>query len=197
MNAYRMDRDRRWVWSLGVCSLTVSALAGCQAESSPGDDGSIAAASESLAIGSSGLRRLIARQVGGLDKLRVPRDNASIPLPPEDPARPGRYRTTEAKRYLGKMLFHDPVRTARINVNQNVNPPIRAGEPRDLPAGTAFGGTLPASDPSVATSQLGRTTSSATMWFVVTPYLKQCGPPAFSATLPPSVHAAWLDGSGA
>src|SRR6476620_9459988 len=35
------------------------------------------------------------------------------------------------------------------------------------------------------------------MWLSVTPYLRQCGPPAFSATLPPIVHAAWLDGSGA
>jgi len=31
----------------------------------------------------------------------------------------------------------------------------------------------------------------------VTPYFRQCGPPAFSATLPPIVHALWLDGSGA
>lgn len=95
------------------------------------------------------LRELIARQVGGLDKLRVPADDASIPLPPEDPKRPGRYKTTEAKRYLGKLLFHDPIRTARINVNTNVNPPIRAGEPRDLPAGTAFGGTVESSNPNV------------------------------------------------
>ena len=39
--------------------------------------------------------------------------------------------------------------------------------------------------------------SSATTWLSVTPYLRQCGPPAFSATLPPIVQAAWLDGSGA
>ena len=44
------------------------------------------------------LRELIAQQVGGLDKLKVPADDASIPLPPEDPKRPGRYKTTEAKR---------------------------------------------------------------------------------------------------
>ena len=31
---------------------------------------------------------------------------------------------------------------------------------------------------------------TATTWFMVTPYLRQCGPPAFSATLPPMVHAA-------
>ena len=63
--------------------------------------------------------------------------------------RKGRYKTTEAKRYLGKLLFHDPVRTARINVNKSVNPPIRTGEPRDLPDGTAFGGTVPADNPNV------------------------------------------------
>jgi cytochrome c peroxidase len=101
------------------------------------------------AAGAAGLRSFIAGQVGGLDKLKVPSDDASIPLPPEDPTRPGRYRTTEAKRFLGKMLFHDPVRTVRINVNTNVNPPIKDGEPRDLPAGTAFGGTVQASDPRV------------------------------------------------
>ena len=38
---------------------------------------------------------------------------------------------------------------------------------------------------------------SAVMWFVVTPYFRQCGPPAFSATLPPSVHALCELGSGA
>jgi cytochrome c peroxidase len=102
------------------------------------------------ALSAGELRRFIARQVGGLDKLEVPNDDASIPLPPEDPKRPGRYKTTEAKRYLGKLLFHDPVRTARINVNTNVNPPIATGEPRDLPEGTAFGGTVNGSDPRVA-----------------------------------------------
>ncbi len=31
----------------------------------------------------------------------------------------------------------------------------------------------------------------------VSPYLRQCTPPEFSATLPPIVQAIWLDGSGA
>ncbi len=31
----------------------------------------------------------------------------------------------------------------------------------------------------------------------VSPYFRQCTPPAFSATLPPIVQAIWLDGSGA
>ncbi len=62
------------------------------------------------------LRRYIGQQVGGIEKLVVP-DNAHLPLPrlpngniTNDP----RFRTTEAKRYLGKLLFFDPIRTARI-----------------------------------------------------------------------------------
>ena len=35
------------------------------------------------------------------------------------------------------------------------------------------------------------------MWRVVLPYLKQWGPPEFSATLPPMVQAIWEEGSGA
>ena len=31
---------------------------------------------------------------------------------------------------------------------------------------------------------------------MVNPYLKQCAPPEFSATLPPIVQTIWLDGSG-
>jgi cytochrome c peroxidase len=133
-----------------TCSLAAALLSGCQGElAEESRQGSIATATEALRSGSAELRGFIARQVGGLDKLKVPTDDASIPLPPEDPSRPGRYNTTEAKRYLGKLLFHDPVRTARINVNTNVNPPIRQGEPRDLPQGTAFGGTVDGSNPNV------------------------------------------------
>jgi cytochrome c peroxidase len=98
------------------------------------------------------LRQFIARQVGGIDKLKVPATNADIPVPPGPAAQPDRYDTTEAKRFLGKMLFHDPVRTARININKDV--------PVDLPAGTAFGGTVNAANPNVqaivnATKQTG------------------------------------------
>jgi hypothetical protein len=99
------------------------------------------------------LRRFIAEQTGGIDKLTVPAKDADIPLPkqPGGSVNP-RYKTTEAKRYLGKLLFHDPVRTARININN--------GQPLDLPAGTAFGGTVSASDPNIqavvnATKQTG------------------------------------------
>jgi cytochrome c peroxidase len=88
------------------------------------------------------LRQFIGRQVGGLDKLKVPATNAEIPVPRQaDGMVNPRYQTTEAKRYLGKLLFHDPVRTARVNINQ--------GQPVDLPAGTAFGGTVSASDPNL------------------------------------------------
>ncbi len=90
------------------------------------------------------LRELIDHAVGGIGKLQVPSNNGSIPVPPPRPGSgftPDRYVTTEAKRFLGKMLFHDPVRTARIDINQ--------GQPVDLPAGTSFGGTVNASDSNV------------------------------------------------
>ncbi len=62
------------------------------------------------------LRRFISQQVGGIEKLKVPEKDADIPLPrqPDGTVNP-RYQTTEAKRYLGKLLFHDPIRTARID----------------------------------------------------------------------------------
>jgi mono/diheme cytochrome c family protein len=84
------------------------------------------------------LRSFIDQQVGGIDKLKVPATNAEIPVPPGKPEQPDRFQTTEAKRFLGKLLFHDPVRTARININKGV--------PVDLPAGTAFGGTVQGAD---------------------------------------------------
>ena len=124
-------------------------LPACDGVEGEPEESSLETQAEALHNGSWWLREFIAHQVGGLDKLKVPADDASIPLPPEDPSRPGRYKTTEAKRYLGKLLFHDPVRAARINVNTNVNPPIRPGQPRDLPQGTAFGGTLEGSNPNV------------------------------------------------
>ena len=54
-------------------------------------------------------------------------------------------------------------------------------------------GALP---PYWTTSPSGWTTVKPSTWLVVTPYLKQWGPPAFSATLPPRVQAFWLAGSG-
>jgi cytochrome c peroxidase len=75
---------------------------------------------------------------GGLGNLMVPATNAEIPVPPAPPGYEGRYDTTEAKRYLGKLLFHDPVRTQRVNVND--------GQPLDFPPATAFGGTIGITD---------------------------------------------------
>lgn len=148
-----MQRSRKGgekITRIGTCALAFAMWSGCQGEGPPeGQESSVAEASEALRASSAQLRAFIARQVGGLDKLRVPGDDSAIPLPPGDPSRPGRYETTEAKRYLGKLLFHDPVRTARININTNVNPPIREGEPRDLPQDTVFGGTVDAANPRV------------------------------------------------
>ena len=99
------------------------------------------------------LRGFIGREVGGIDKLRVPAKDADLPVPRQpDGTVNRRFETTEAKRYLGKLLFHDPIRTARINANLL--------QPVDLPTGTAFGGTVSASDPNVqsivdATKQTG------------------------------------------
>lgn len=64
---------------------------------------------------STQLRRLIDERVGGIEKLVVPAHDADLPQPRlangmNDPL----FEITEAKRYLGKQLFHDPVRTARI-----------------------------------------------------------------------------------
>ena len=97
------------------------------------------------------LRQFIDRQVGGINKLKVPANDAAIPVP-FDPARPDRYTTTPEKRFLGKMLFHDPVRTARVNIN--------TGQPLDFPAGTAFGGTLAAGARANAIADATRQTGS-------------------------------------
>ncbi len=64
----------------------------------------------------SQVRDYIANRVGGLKNLTVPATDAEIPVPPPPAGHTAyRYQTTEAKRYLGKQLFHDPIRTARID----------------------------------------------------------------------------------
>jgi cytochrome c peroxidase len=65
--------------------------------------------------GSSQLRRFVDAQVGGIQKLMVPAHDADLPQPrlPDGSLDP-QFQITEAKRYLGKQLFHDPIRTARI-----------------------------------------------------------------------------------
>lgn len=73
------------------------------------------------------LRRFIGQQVGGLENLMVPAQNTDIPQPrladgSPDPA----FETTEAKRYLGKLLFYDPVRTVRIQPEFGGKPATRS-----------------------------------------------------------------------
>jgi hypothetical protein len=105
----RANRYRFLVRS-GAAALAVFLLCG----------GAIAAqdesASESRRESATELRQYIGQQVGRLDKLIVP-DDAHLPpprLPDGTITNDPRFRTTEAKRYLGKLLFFDPVRTARI-----------------------------------------------------------------------------------
>ena len=99
------------------------------------------------------LRQYIDQQVGGIQKLKVPANNSDIPVPRNpDGSMTYRYQTTEAKRYLGKLLFHDPVRTARVDIN--------TGQPKDLPAGTSFGGTFSSTNPLI--QKLFPETGSAT-----------------------------------
>ena len=62
------------------------------------------------------LRQFIGEQVGGIQKLVVP-DDAHLPqarLPDGTLTSDPRFQTTEAKRFLGKLTFFDPITTARI-----------------------------------------------------------------------------------
>ena len=61
------------------------------------------------------VRALLESRVGGIEKLRVPERNEDLPQPrlPSGELDP-LFRITEAKRYLGKLLFHDPIRAANI-----------------------------------------------------------------------------------
>src|SRR5881396_160675 len=64
---------------------------------------------------STQLRRFIDQQVGGIQKMMVPAHNTELPQPRLANGSPDpRFETTEAKRYLGKLLFHDPARATRI-----------------------------------------------------------------------------------
>ncbi len=61
------------------------------------------------------LRQFIGEQVGGVQKLTVPANDADLPQPRLPNGSPDPFfQITEAKRYLGKQLFHDPARMARI-----------------------------------------------------------------------------------
>jgi cytochrome c peroxidase len=61
------------------------------------------------------LRQYIHQQVGGIQKLMVPAHDQDLPQPRLADGRPDPFfQITEAKRYLGKMLFHEPARMVRI-----------------------------------------------------------------------------------
>ncbi|MCC6860029.1 MAG: hypothetical protein IT158_15785 [Bryobacterales bacterium] len=61
------------------------------------------------------LRQFIGEQVGGIQKLMVPAGDADLPQPRLPNGSPDPiFKTTEAKRFLGKMLFFDPARMVRI-----------------------------------------------------------------------------------
>jgi cytochrome c peroxidase len=78
--------------------------------------GQAANAPNSAADDAQALRAVLIARVGNLEKLRVPARNEDLPQPTladgvtVDP----RFAITEAKRYLGKQLFFDPVRSNRI-----------------------------------------------------------------------------------
>jgi cytochrome c peroxidase len=87
-------------------TLAVTLLAGAwgTAMAANGDDG-----------GPVQLRHYIDRQVGGIEKLMVPATDDELPQPRLADGRPDPFfQITEAKTYLGKQLFHDPVRMVRI-----------------------------------------------------------------------------------
>jgi cytochrome c peroxidase len=74
-----------------------------------------AAVTADEAAGPVQLRRFVDQQVGGIDKLKVPADDADLPQPRlADGSLDPLFQNTEAKRYLGKSLFHDPARMVRV-----------------------------------------------------------------------------------
>jgi len=74
-----------------------------------------AAAAADEGAGPAQLRRFIDQQVGGIQKLTVPANDDDLPQPRRaDGSIDPFFQNTEAKRYLGKLLFHDPARMNRI-----------------------------------------------------------------------------------
>src|SRR5438105_1338527 len=89
-------------------------LAACESESS-GERPTSAQLRESEGAGPAQLRQLIGQQVGGIEKLMVPANDSDLPQPRLPDGSPDPFfQTTEAKRYLGKQLFFDPIRMTRI-----------------------------------------------------------------------------------
>jgi cytochrome c peroxidase len=71
---------------------------------------------ESAGDDARSLREAINARVGSIDKLRVPASNEALPQPvlADGTTIDPRFAITQAKRYLGKQLFFDPVRSNRI-----------------------------------------------------------------------------------
>lgn len=95
--------------ALGLSAVALPSVAQDKAESEDAAD------AQRGTIGPNQLRGLVDQRVGGIRKLTVPPRDADIPVPrlPSGRVDP-QFETTEAKRYLGKLLFHDPVRSVRI-----------------------------------------------------------------------------------
>lgn len=70
---------------------------------------------DNLASLARSLRDVLLSRVGSLDKMRVPERLSDLPQPRLADGTPDpRFAITEAKRYLGKQLFFDPIRNNRI-----------------------------------------------------------------------------------
>src|SRR5258708_9502616 len=118
---------------LAMSLVSIGALAACSGGGESRDGGPGVGPTES--INARSVRAYVNAQIpGGISKLQVPANDRAIPVPPAPQAYPGRFDLTEPKRYLGKLLFHDPIRTQRVNVNK--------GQPLDFPKATTFGRTI-------------------------------------------------------
>ena len=93
-----------------------------------------------------------------------------------------RVRTDSGRRSSRSVTF---VTTARV-----------PSEPTSTPSRSRPGRSS-AGPPRWIISPSESTASTPATWWTVKPYLRQCAPPEFSATLPPIEQMTWLDGSGA
>src|SRR5215470_12153174 len=105
--------------ALAISLVCIGGAAACGGDAVGAVDDEVVGAprDEHLVGGSSPvqLRRFIDRQVGGIEKLMVPATNEEIPQPRLADGSPDpQLQTTEAKRYLGKLIFHEPARATRI-----------------------------------------------------------------------------------
>ena len=72
------------------------------------------------------LRELLVERVGDLELLRVPASDADLPQPRlEDGSVDPLYAITPEKVYLGKLLFHDPIRSTDVYEEVGGNPDFR------------------------------------------------------------------------